>query len=170
MAGRSMMFGPREVHVEGEALKVGDNAPDFALVGNDLTTKRLRDFDGKVKIISCVPSLDTRVCATQTRTFNERAANLSDDVVVLTVSTDLPFTQSRWCGAEGIDRVVTLSDHKTMQFSEDYGVYVTPLRICQRAVFVLDKHNVVQHVEYVANASDEPAYDPALAKAQELVS
>lgn len=166
--GRTMIFGPREVNVESDALQVGDHAPDFSLVANDLTVRHLSHYSGKVKIISCVPSLDTRVCATQTRTFNQRAADLSGDVVVLTVSADLPFSQKRWCAAEGIDRVETLSDHKTMQFSSDYGVHATGLRICQRAVFVLDQDNVVQHVEYVESSSSEPDYESVLAKVREL--
>lgn len=169
MARQGMMWGPNELNVESDMLSVGDKAPDFSLIANNSTVRRLWHYDGKIKIISCIPSLDTRVCATQTRTFNQRAAELSDSVVVLTVSSDLPFAQGRWCAAEGIDRVETLSDHKTMQFANDYGVHCTPLRICQRAVFVLDQDNIVRHVEYVFNTGTEPAYDPVLEAAKRLV-
>lgn len=170
MADRpGMLLGGNNMAVQQDMLKVGDKAPDFELVANDMSKKTLSDYAGKVKIISCVPSLDTRVCAIQTRKFNEEAAALGDDIVILTVSADLPFAQKRWCGAEGIDKVETLSDHLTMKFADNYGVNVVDARILQRAVMVIDKDNTVQYTEYLDAASNEPAYDPALAKAKELV-
>ena len=164
-----MMIGPTEHPVGGPMLNVGDKAPDFALTANDWSTKSLRDYGGKVKIISIVPSLDTRVCSAQTRRFNEEAAALGDGVVILTVSADLPYAQRRWCGAEGIERVVTLSDHKDMNFSDAYGVHVTNMRICQRACFVVDQNNIVQHVNYVPVIGDEIDFEGALSKAQGLL-
>lgn len=165
-----MMIGDREMPVRGAMLKPGDPAPDFALTANNWQTKRLADYAGMVKIISVVPSLDTRVCAAQTRRFNQEAAALGDKVVVLTVSADLPYAQARWCAAEGIDRVETLSDHKDMNFSEAYGVHVHDLRICQRAVFVIDADNVVRHAEYVPVIGNEVDFEAALAAARALVN
>ncbi|MDX2160737.1 MAG: thiol peroxidase [bacterium] len=164
-----MKLGERELPVAAEMLQLGAPAPDFRLTANDWSIKTLADYDGEVKLISVVPSLDTRVCAAQTRRFNQEAAGLSSDVVILTISADLPYAQRRWCAAEGIDRVFTLSDHKDMNFATAYGVHVTDLRITQRSVFVLDRQNVVQYAEYVYLMGDEPTYEAALAKARELV-
>jgi thiol peroxidase len=170
MATRPGMYvGQDELEVRGEMLKVGDTAPEFSLTGNNWSPKTLADFAGKVKILSIVPSLDTRVCAAQTRRFNEEATGLGSSVIVLGISADLPYAQRRWCAAEGIDQVVTLSDHKSMAFSETYGVHVIPLRICQRALFVLDKNNVIRYAEYVPVMGNEVTFDAALAKAKELV-
>jgi len=164
-----MKIGAVEHPVEGAMLQVGSPAPDFKLTANDWTLKSLNDYDGKVKVLSIVPSLDTRVCSAQTRRFNEEAAAFGDDVVVLTVSADLPYAQRRWCGAEGIERVVTLSDHKDMNFSDSYGVHVTDLRICQRACFVVDKNNIVQFVDYVPVIGEEINFIGALSAVQKLV-
>jgi thiol peroxidase len=164
-----MMVGENEHPVQGDMLNVGDKAPDFELIANDMSTKRLSDYDGKVKVISVVPSLDTRVCSAQTHRFNEEAASLSDDIVILTVSADLPFAQKRWCGNEGVERTETLSDYRTMEFAEDYGVHDTEWRVMQRAAFVLDKDNVVRYVEYVPVIGDEVQYDAIIEKARELV-
>ncbi len=169
MTRPGMVTRGNELAVVGEMLQVGESAPDFALTANDWQTKTLADYAGKVKIISVVPSLDTRTCATRTRRFNQEASGLSDATVVLTVSADLPYAQRRWCAAEGIDRVETLSDHQTMDFSTAYGVHVVDRRICQRAVFVLDRDNVVRHAEYVYMMGEEPDYETALAVARELV-
>jgi thiol peroxidase len=162
MSRLGFMIAGSEFDVEGPMLAPGQRAPDFALVANSFRTKRLADFTGKVKIISVVPSLDTSVCAAQTRRFNQEASSLSDQVVVLTVSADLPYAQARWCAAEGIERVETLSDHKTMAFSTAYGVNVVKLRITQRAVFVVDQQDRVRHAEYVANIDHEPNYAAVL--------
>jgi thiol peroxidase len=164
-----MMVGEKEHHVQGDMLKVGDKAPDFKLTANNWTTKTLADYQGKVKIISCVPSLDTRVCAAQTRRFNQEASNLSEDVVILTVSSDLPYAQRRWCAAEGIERTETLSSHKDMSFADDYGVHDTDFRITQRAVFVVDNNNIIQLAEYIPVIGQEINFDAALAKARELI-
>jgi len=164
-----MMVGEKEHHIQGDMLKVGDKAPDFRLTANNWTTKTLADYQGKVKIISCVPSLDTRVCAAQTRRFNQEASDLGEDVVILTVSADLPYAQRRWCAAEGIERTATLSSHMDMKFADDYGVHDTDFRITQRAVFVIDRNNVVQLAEYIPVIGQEINFDAALAKARELV-
>jgi thiol peroxidase len=163
------MVGEKEHHVQGPMLQDGDKAPDFKLTANNWTTKSLADYEDKVKIISCVPSLDTRVCAAQTRRFNQEASNLSEDVVILTVSADLPYAQRRWCAAEGIERTETLSSHLDMSFADDYGVHDTDFRITQRAVFVVDKHNTIQLAEYIPVIGQEINFDAALAKARELL-
>jgi thiol peroxidase len=164
-----MKIGNTEYRVQGPMLRVGQCAPDFRLTANDWTQRTLNDFAGRVKIFSIVPSLDTRVCAAQTRRFNEEAAQLSERVVVLTVSADLPYAQRRWCGAEGIERVLTLSDHFDMNFSDAYGVHVWEMRICQRAVLVVDTRDMVRWVEYVPAIGDEVDFDSALACARALV-
>jgi thiol peroxidase len=164
-----MKISEKEFVVEGPMLHVGDPAPDFKLTANDWTSRTLADYAGKVKILSIVPSLDTRVCSAQTRRFNEEAANFGDGVVVLTVSADLPYAQKRWCGAEGIERVVTLSDHLDMNFSMAYGVNVVDRRICQRACFVVDQNNVIQHAEYVPVMGNEIDFIGALSTVQKLV-
>ena len=167
MARKGMMVGDNEHTIQNDMLQVGAPAPDFALIANDLSSKSLADYAGKVKVISVIPSIDTGVCSDQTRRFNQEAAGLSD-TVVLTVSVDLPFALGRFCGNEGIDNTETLSTHRDMQFADDYGVHDTDWRICQRAVFVLDRDNVLQHAEYIPVIGDEVNFDAALAKARQL--
>lgn len=163
-----MMVGENGHTVRGSMLQAGADAPDFELVASkDMRTKTLKDYEGKVKLISVVPSLDTRVCSAQTHRFNQEAANLSEDVAILTVSADLPFAQNRWCGAEGIDQVETLSTHKDMQFSDAYGVHDVDWRVNQRAVFVVGKDNKIVHAEYVPVIGDEVDFDAALAAAKQ---
>jgi thiol peroxidase len=146
----------------GPAVKVGSEAPHFTLTANDLSDLRCDAYHGKVLVISVVPSLDTPVCAVQTRTFNQKATQLSQDVVVLTVSMDLPFAQKRFCGAEGIERVVTASDYKHRSFGPAFGVLIKELGLLTRAVFVLDRKGKVAHAEYVGEVTKEPNYDAAL--------
>ena len=167
MTRKGLMVGDNEHPVQNDMLAVGSKAPDFALIANDLSSKSLADFAGKVKVISVIPSIDTGVCADQTRRFNAEAASL-DNTVVLTVSADMPFALGRFCGAEGIDNTETLSTQRDMAFADDYGVHDTEWRICQRAVFVLDRDNIVRHAEYVPIIGNEVDYDAALAKAKEL--
>lgn len=154
----------------GPELKVGDNAPDFRLNKNLLEEATLQDFAGKIKLISVVPSLDTGVCDAQTRRFNEEAAGLGDDVVILTVSADLPFAQARWCGAAGVDRVVTLSDYKDNSFGKAYGVLIKEFALDQRAVFVVDKDNKIRYVEVLKEMSEHPDYEKPVAAVKELLS
>lgn len=154
----------------GPELKVGDTAPDFRLNKNLLEEATLQDFAGKIKLISVVPSLDTGVCDAQTRRFNEEAAGLGDDVVVLTVSADLPFAQARWCGAAGVDRVVTLSDYKDNSFGKAYGVLIKEFALDMRAVFVVDKENKIQYVQVLGEMTEHPDYDKAVAAVKALLS
>jgi thiol peroxidase len=149
----------------GPELKPGDTAPDFTVVDGTLSPVNLEKTGRNVRIISVVPSLDTPVCDLQTKRFNEEAARLPG-VDILTVSMDLPFAQKRWCGAFGVDRVKMLSDHRAGSFGEAYGTLIKDLRIESRAIFVLDKDNVIRHVEYVKEVADHPNYDAALAAAK----
>lgn len=164
-----MKVGDREHPVQGPMLEVGSPAPDFKLIATDMSERTLADYDGKVKIISCVPSIDTGVCSAQTRRFNEEAAKLGDGVVILTVSADLPFALRRYCANEGIENTETLSAHRDMKFADDYGVHDTEWRICQRAVFVLDKDNIVRHTEYVPVIGNEVNFEAALEAAKSLL-
>jgi thiol peroxidase len=167
MARPGMMVGDNEHTVKNDMLTVGQAAPDFKLVANDWSIKSLGDYDGKVKIISVIPSIDTGVCSAQTRRFNVEAASLSN-AVVLTVSADMPFALKRFCGNEGIENTETLTTYRDMQFADDYGVHDIDWRVCQRALFVLDKDNTVQYAEYVPVIGNEVNFDEGLAKAQEL--
>ncbi len=150
----------------GPALQPGDAAPDFTALTNDLQPKGLQDFAGKVVILASVPSLDTPVCDVETRRFNTEAAALGDEVVIVTVSMDLPFAQARWCGAAGVDQVTTLSDHKDASFGEAYGVLIKELRLLARAVFVVGKDGKLTHVQIAPEMTEEPDYGAALAAAK----
>lgn len=161
----NVTFGGNPVTLIGNEVKVGDQAPQFKVLANDLSEKTLNDFKG-VRLISSVPSLDTGVCDAQTRRFNEEAGDISG-VTVLTVSADLPFAQARWCGASGLDNVITLSDHRDFSFAEAYGVGIKELRLLSRAVFVVDSNDKVTYVEYVGEVTDHPNYEAALAAAKE---
>ncbi|MEI7818323.1 MAG: thiol peroxidase, partial [Desulfuromonadales bacterium] len=142
----------------GSVLEVGDIAPEFIAVDNGLAALSLSSYDGKIKIISAVPSLDTPVCDTETRRFNQEAASLPGNVVVLTVSLDLPFAQKRWCGAAGIDKVVTLSDYRERSFGTGYGVLIKELLLLTRAVFVVDAANIIRYIQIVPEVTAEPDY------------
>ena len=153
----------------GRALKVGDKAPDFEVTGNDMNPVKFSSFSGKACIISAVPSLDTPVCDMETRRFNKEAAGLGPDVVILTISMDLPFAQKRWCGAAGVERVITLSDYKTAGFGTSYGVLIKELRLLARAVFVVDKKGVIQYIQIVKEVADEPDYNGVINAVKGLV-
>jgi len=157
------------VTLMGPELKAGDKAPDFSLLKNDMSPATLGDYAGKVIVLSVVPSLDTPVCDTQTRKFNEKASALGDDVVVLTVSVDLPFAQARWCGAAGVDRVITLSDHREAAFGAAYGLLIKGLRLLARAVLVVDRGGVIRYVQIVPEVATEPDYDAALAAVKHII-
>lgn len=146
----------------GPELKVGDQAPDFTVSKSLTETASLKDFAGKIKLISVVPSIDTGVCDAQTRRFNEEAAKLSDKVVVLTISNDLPMAQGRWCGAAGVDKVVMLSDHKQLSFGDAYGVHIQELRLLMRSIFVIDENDNITYVQYLSEMTEHPDYDAAL--------
>jgi thiol peroxidase len=163
-----LTFKGNPLTVYGPRLSAGQKAPEFSLLANDLTPVSLRDSDGKVRIISVVPSLDTPVCDTQTRKFNEAVGKLGGKVVCYTVSADLPFAQKRWCGNAGVQHVHTLSDHRDMGFGNAYGTHIKELRLEQRAVFVIDKDGLVQYVEYIPEVAQEPNYEAPLVKAAQL--
>ena len=147
----------------GNEVKVGDKAPDFTVLDNDLNPVTLGDFPGKVLVIATVPSLDTPVCELETKRFNNEAAALGDGVQILTVSMDLPFAQKRWCGAAGVDRLKTVSDHRDANLGLAYGVLIKELRLLARAVFVVDAQGVVRYVQLVKEVADEPDYPAVLA-------
>lgn len=152
----------------GTEVSVGDTAPDVTLINNDLQPARISDWKGKVVVIASVPSLDTPVCDMETRRFNTEATGLGDDVVILTVSMDLPFAQKRWCGDKGVENVITLSDHKDAAFGEAYGVLVKELRLLARAVFVLDRDGAIQYGELVKEIAEEPDYNAAIEAVKKL--
>lgn len=162
-------FKGNPVTLVGTEIKVGDKAPEFTVLANDLSEKHLSDYKGKVKIISLFPSIDTGVCATQTRTFNKLASELSKDIVILCISNDLPFAQTRFCAAEGINQVETLSDHRDVDFSTKYGFLIKELRLLARGVVVVDKNDNVRYVEYVPEVTSEPNYTAAIEAAKKLV-
>ena len=153
----------------GPELKVGDKAPDFAVVDNGLAPVSLASSAGRVRIISSVPSLDTPVCDTETRRFNKEAAGLPGDVVVLTISLDLPFAQKRWCGAAGIDKVTTLSDYRERSFGQNYGVLIKELLLLTRAIFVVDGQGVIRYIQIVPEVTSEPDYAAVMAAAKALL-
>lgn len=153
----------------GNQVKTGDKAPDFEAIANDLSTVRFSSFLGKVCIISSVPSLDTSVCALQTRRFNEQARRLGPDVVTLTVSMDLPFAQKRWCREEEVKNLQTLSDHKDESFGKAYGVLIKELRLLARAVFVVDKDGIIRFIQIVKELSEEPDYQAVLNAVREVL-
>ncbi len=152
----------------GNELKVGDRAPDAEVLANDLSAVKLSGFGGKVCVICTVPSLDTPVCDIQTRKFNEQAASLGNDVVVLTISMDLPFAQKRWCGAANVKNVQTLSDHRKAEFGTAFGILIKELRLLARTVFVVDKEGIIRYIEIVDEVTNEPNYEAALTAAKEV--
>lgn len=162
-------FKGNPVTLVGPELKVGDAAPNFLVIDNSLGQVTLANYEGRVKIISAVPSLDTPVCDTETRRFNQEAAKLPGDVALLTISADLPFAQKRWCGAAGIDRVVTLSDYRDRSFALAYGVLIEELKLLSRSIFVIDRKNVIRYIQHVPEVTQEPDYEAVLAAARELV-
>lgn len=153
----------------GRDVKVGDKAPDVELLDNELKPVRISSYQGNVVVVSSVPSLDTPVCDMETRRFNSEASGLADDIVILTVSTDLPFAQKRWCGAAGVDKVKTVSDHRETAFGQSYGVLIKELRLLARSIFVIDRTGVVQYVQHVKEVSQEPDYEAVIAAAKKLV-
>jgi thiol peroxidase len=153
----------------GPELKVGDKAPDFIVVDNGLAPVTLASSAGKVRIISAVPSLDTPVCDTETRRFNQETASLPGELTVLTISLDLPFAQKRWCGAAGIDKVTTLSDYRERSFGQNYGVLIKELLLLSRAVFVVDAQDVIRYIQIVPEVTNEPDYAAVISAAKALL-
>ncbi len=156
------------VTLVGDEVRVGEKAPDFVALANDLSPVGLSSFRGKVCVISSVPSLDTPVCDMETRRFNQEAERLGSDVVILTISMDLPFAQKRWCGAAGVTRVQTLSDHRDASFGTAYGVLIKELRLLARAVFVVDREGIIQYIQMVKEVTEEPDYESVLSAVSKL--
>ena len=146
----------------GPRLKAGDKAPDFVVLNTEHAPVSLSSHRGKVCIIASVPSLDTPVCDIEARQFNEEAANLGPDVVIMTISMDLPFAQKRWCGAAGVHKLITLSDHRDASFGSAYGVLIKELRLLARSVIIVDKQNTIRYFELVRELAQEPDYEAAL--------
>jgi thiol peroxidase len=146
----------------GNELNVGERAPDFTILDNNLSPVSFSSFRGKICILSAVPSLDTPVCDLETRKFNEEASRLGPDIVILTISMDLPFAQKRWCAASGVDKVQTLSDHRDASFGTSYGVLIKELRLLARAVFLVDQKGTLQYLQLVKELTTEPDYEAIL--------
>nr|WP_231618367.1 thiol peroxidase [Fictibacillus sp. 23RED33] len=157
----AVTFKEKPVTLLGNEVKVGDQAPDFTVLANDMSEVSLADSKGSVRLIAAVPSVDTGVCDAEVRRFNEEASKL-DNVKVLTVSVDLPFAQKRWCAAAGIENVQTLSDHRDLSFGKAYGVAIEGLRLLARSVFVIDSSDKVTYVEYVDEVTSHPNYEAAI--------
>ncbi len=169
MTKRNVKMNNMDVKLAGTSLKEGDLAPDFTLTGNSLEPVKKADFAGKVLVISCVPSLDTPVCDVETRRFNMEADKLPGEVAVLTVSKDLPFAQTRWCAAAGINKVITASDYRNFGFASDYGVLLEDLGLLTRAVFVINKQGIIKYIQFVPEVTQEPDYEAVLTHIKALL-
>lgn len=157
----AVTFKEKPVTLVGDKVEVGEYAPDFTVLANDMSPVSLSDASGKVRLISVVPSIDTGVCSQQTRKFNEEAASL-ENVEVWTISCDLPFAQRRWCAAEGIENVRVLSDHKDLDFGEQFGLVMDEMRLLARSVIVVDSEGKVSYKEIVSEGTDHPDYEAAI--------
>ncbi len=167
--GRIVTLNGNPLTLLGHEVEVGNKAPDFEVVDNDLNPVNFSSLPKKVYVLASVPSLDTPTCNFETRRFNEEAAKLSADVAILTISMDLPFAQKRWCGAAGVERVKTYSDHREASFGLAYGVLIKELRLLARAVFVVDSNSVVQYIQLVKELVNEPNYDEVLKAVKSIV-
>lgn len=154
-------FGDNYLKLTGQAQSIGNIAPNFSAIDRNLAPKSLTDYHEKTIVISVVPSLDTGVCDAQTRKFNE-TLNQIDDLVVLTVSNDLPFAQQRWCASAGLEHIITLSDHKDLDFAMQYGTLIQTHRLQTRAVFVLNENREIIYLEYLDDVSKHPSYDAVI--------
>lgn len=163
-------FFQNPVTLPGKEVKTGDQAPSFTVLGNDLSPVTLQDTEGKVRLISVVPSLDTGVCSLQSKRFDQEAASLGDNVEVLTVSADLPFAQKRWAEENGTEGITLLSDHRDLSFGEAYGVAMQEFRLLARSIFVIDENDKVAYVEYVPEGTDHPDYDKAIEAVKALTN
>lgn len=165
---RTITMRGKPLTLMGKAPALGDAAPDFEVLDQEVNIVRLSEYKNKIKIISVTPSLDTPVCDLQLRRFNNEAAQLPSDVVVMNISMDLPYAISRFCTAAGIDRVKTFSDHRDASFGNAFGVLIKELRLLARSVFILDRDNRVRYVEIVPDLSQHPDYEKALRALREL--
>ena len=153
----------------GEEVKVGQPARDFKVLDHSLVETTLSNFKDKVKLIASVPSLDTPVCDTEIKRFNDEASKLSKDLAIIFISMDLPFAQKRFCQSYDINKVKTLSDHKDADFGLKYGVLIKELRLLARAIFIIDKKDIVRYIQMVPELSHQPDYDAALAELKKIV-
>jgi len=154
----------------GHEVKVGDRAPDVELINTEMDSASLSSYFGKILVVSSVPSLDTPVCDLETRRFNDEAAKLGEDVQIVTVSMDLPFAQKRWCGAAGVERVVTLSDYRSGDFGDLYGVFIKDMHLLARAIFVLDRKATVRYIQLVPEIAQEPDYEAVLREVRTIIN
>jgi thiol peroxidase len=152
----------------GNEVKVGEAAPDFVALDPNLTPIKLSSYRNKICVISSVPSLDTPVCDMETRRFNDEAARLGEKVQILTLSMDLPFAQKRWCGAAGVSKIQTLSDHRDAQFGLAYGVLIKELRLLARALFLVDQKGILRYTQLVKEITNEPNYEEILSGLKKL--
>ena len=163
-------FGGREMTVIGPDMRAGDPAPEFTVTTQDWQSMNvLTATRGKVRVIAAVPSLDTPVCDLETHRFNEAAAALSDEIVIVTVSADLPFAQKRWCGANGIEEILVVSDHHDMDFGKKYGCLMQEVRLLRRAVFVVGRDDRIVYADYMPELGMEPDYAAVLAAARQAL-
>jgi thiol peroxidase len=163
-------FKHNPVTLPGREVKVGDQAPEFTVLANDLSPVTLQDSAGKIRLISVVPSLDTGVCSLQTKRFEQEAASLGENVEVLTISADLPFAQKRWVAENGTTGITTLSDHRDLSFGDAYGVTMQELRLLARSIFVVDANDRIAYVEYVPEGTDHPDYDKVIEAVKALAN
>ena len=154
----------------GSEIQPDQKAPDFKVLSDTMEEVGLDRFNGKIKLIASVPSLDTPVCDLEIKRFNDEAANISNDIVIIFISMDLPFAQKRFCQAYDIKKVKTFSDHRDASFGTGYGVLVKELRLLSRAIFIIDKSDTVKYVEYVKEMGSHPDYDKALAALKKLTA
>ena len=163
----TVTMGGNPVTLSGKTVEIGHSAPEFHVIGNDMKPVKLTDFNGKIKIIAVYPSIDTSVCAAQNRRFNQEANKL-ENTVVLSISCDLPFAQQRFCAAEGLDNIVTLSDHKDLDFGTKYGFVMENMRLLARGTVIIGSDNKIKYLEYVPEVTNEPDYEKALQVAKSL--
>jgi thiol peroxidase len=153
----------------GTEKKIGEKADNFTVLDKELKEIGLKDFAGKIKLISVTPSLDTPVCDIQARRFNQEAAKLPDGVVIMNISMDLPFAISKFCTTAGIDKVKAYSDHRDASFGNAYGVLIKELRLLARSIFIIDRDDRIRYIELVPELSHQPNYDKALAELRKLI-
>jgi len=166
-----IQVGGKDATIIGDDIKTGQKAPEFTVFKTDWTPiKALKDTKGKVRVIAAVPSLDTETCDRETRRFNQEAAALDKDIIILAISTDLPYAQRRWCGAAGVDQVITLSDSHTVDFGKKYACLIEERRTLRRAVFVIDRKGIVVYAAYMPTLPTEPNYDEVLAAAKQALT
>lgn len=163
----TVTFKGNPVELSGNPPQIGDEAPAFDLPNTEMENIKLHDSNGKIRIISVVPSIDTPVCSIQTSRFNRELDKLPD-VVGYTVSVDTPFAQKRWCGAEGVEKMTMLSDYKGNHFGRDWGLYINDLGLLARAVYIVDKDGKIAYSQLVPEIAQEPNYDEVLEKAKSL--